>query len=312
VLTLEKSTFGNYAYHALEQHFGKVTKQAHKIQVLAELDPDQPEVIHQLRVGLRRLQTSLSLFAPCLVLPQAISLRRIQTITQPFGRVRDRDVLQLHLMTDILPQLPAQEQQLLLQKVVPRLQQERQSAWRKAQKMLVSGKFERFQTAIHTWLEEPQYQVWADQPITTVAVDVLMPLLCQILLHPGWFVADQPPISRQSEGLLHDLRKQVKGLRYAAEQLQDLFMPGLPAQVKAWAELQDLLGHLHDRAVLTTWLDRYCQLNLDQTMPALSQLLQAQALQAWQQWQPIQQHYLQPSYREQLRRLLLPAELGAN
>jgi CHAD domain-containing protein len=85
-------------------------------------------------------------------------------------------------------------------------------------------------------------------------------------------------------------------------------MPGLAPQVSTWADLQDLLGHLHDRALLAAWLDRYCQIDLDSTLPALSQLLQTQTMQAWQQWQPIRQQYLEPGYRQHLRDLLRLAE----
>jgi CHAD domain-containing protein len=308
MLTLETSTLGEYAYLVLEHHVAKVSKQVDKLQKLDELHPDQPEVIHQLRVGLRRLQTAVVLFAPGLVLPKSISLDRIQTITRPFGRVRDRDVLQIHLQADILPQLPEAEQQFLQQKLLLQLQKQRQSSWQKAQKMLVSGKFERFQTGLQDWLTQPQYHPWAEIAITTVAIDLLVPLLSQVLLHPGWMVPDQLPLDREPERSLHDLRKQVKGLRYAAEQLQDVLMPGLAPQVSTWADLQDLLGHLHDRALLAAWLDRYCQIDLDSTLPALSQLLQTQTMQAWQQWQPIRQQYLEPGYRQHLRDLLRLAE----
>jgi CHAD domain-containing protein len=300
-------TLGNYAHQALEQHLGKVHKQAHKLQTYSAQDPEHPEAIHQLRVGLRRLQTALTIFSPCLQLPKVASAKTVQKITTRFGLVRDLDVLQAHLTTHVLPHLPLLEQEILQQYLISHLQKERRSAWQQAQQQLSTEKFKHLQQDLQTWLQHPHYHPLANLPITTVAADLLSPLLSQLLLHPGWLIPETPAdesSKHPTAKILHDLRKQVKRLRYPAEQLQGVFGEDFQHQVKTWGDLQDILGHLHDRAVLRGWLGNYFKADIKQTLPTFEDLLQTQAAQAWQKWQPIQAQYLEPNYRDHLRRLL--------
>jgi CHAD domain-containing protein len=300
-------TLGDYAHHALEQHLGKVHKQAHKLKTGSVHDPEHPEAIHQLRVGLRRLQTAFTVFSPCLQLPKVTSAKTVQKITARFGLVRDLDVLQDHLTTQVLPSLPLLEQMILRQYLLSDLQAERRLAWRQAEQQLNASKFKHLQEGLQTWLRQPQYRPLANVPIATVAPDLLSPLLSQLLLHPGWLITEPPTDDSHQHPAaktLHDLRKQVKRLRYPAEQLQGVFSKDLKHQVKTWAHLQDILGHLHDQSVLIGWLGSSFKADIEQTLPTFAHLLQTQAAQTWQEWQPIQAQYLDPDYRRHLRSLL--------
>ncbi|MFM7265401.1 MAG: CHAD domain-containing protein, partial [Cyanobium sp.] len=58
-------------------------------QLQRELRQDaDPEVLHQLRVSLRRLRTVLSQFGPALVLPHGISTARIAALARRTGEAR--------------------------------------------------------------------------------------------------------------------------------------------------------------------------------------------------------------------------------
>lgn len=51
-------SFGNFAYQAIHKYFKKSTK--YRVDVLSDRDP---EPLHQMRVGMRRLRTALQVFA---------------------------------------------------------------------------------------------------------------------------------------------------------------------------------------------------------------------------------------------------------
>lgn len=77
-------TFGDYGYQALRKSFHRVTKVE-----AAVLQDQDPEPLHQIRVGMRRLRTVLQVFEPAIALPKGVSDKRIRTIAQTLGSVRD-------------------------------------------------------------------------------------------------------------------------------------------------------------------------------------------------------------------------------
>jgi CHAD domain-containing protein len=77
------------------------------------LRDQDPEPLHQMRVSLRRLSTTLVQFAPCLALPKGLSEKQLAKTVRQLGMARDLDVLQERLDDGLLPQLPEQERQRL-------------------------------------------------------------------------------------------------------------------------------------------------------------------------------------------------------
>lgn len=62
---------------------------------------DEPEVVHQARVGWRRFKSALRLFRPALAVDQAPSLQSLEALLSFLGELRDLDVAQI----DTLPAL---------------------------------------------------------------------------------------------------------------------------------------------------------------------------------------------------------------
>jgi CHAD domain-containing protein len=294
-------TLADYAHQAIEQHSRKVSKQATKLEDLDH--PDHPEAIHQMRVGLRRLRTALEGFGFALVLPKELSIQRVKQIAKSLGDVRDLDVLVGHLLTDLLPHLPGGEVKVFRQILLPKFKSQRQRAWRQVQRLLHSGKYAQFEQGLQTWLEQPQYQPIAQSPIVTVVPDVLMPLMCHLLLHPGWRIETLQDDAAWEN--LHDLRKQIKRMRYQMELCQNLYASAYAEQVKTWAQLQDLLGLLQDQVVLVKWLEKELKHPLDQSLPVLADQLWIQNQSLWHAWQLLRPVYLDPAGRNHLRSLCL-------
>jgi CHAD domain-containing protein len=80
-------TVREFALKSIQKNFLKSTK--HQKDVLADQDP---EGIHQMRVGMRRLRTALAVFADYVSLPSNLERGSKKLFTE-LGNVRDLDVL---------------------------------------------------------------------------------------------------------------------------------------------------------------------------------------------------------------------------
>ena len=66
--------------------------------------------------------------------------------------------------------------------------------------------------------------------------------------------ADVAPYLNQQGSDLHDLRKQIKHVRYQTEFFLDFFSRAYKTQTEEFHTLQDVLGELQDSAVLSQFL----------------------------------------------------------
>ncbi|PZD72054.1 hypothetical protein C1752_03957 [Acaryochloris thomasi RCC1774] len=312
-------TFGDCAHQAIQKHFKKSVK--YKADVLRDLDP---EPLHQMRVGMRRLRTALQVFAPAITeggseaIAAPIENRKISKIAKELGRVRDLDVLyiwfQQYLQQTSLTPAEALELQLLLQ----RLQIRRGAQFAQMQRLLKSKQYRAFVSMLKGWLQHPQYTAIAQLPIQTVLPDLLLPLISELLLHPAWMVAvtvQQGTVVPQEisdlstlnqnfyrwEPLLHDLRKQMKGVRYQTEFFMDFYGQDFRQQTREFRLIQDQLGHLQDQMVLDQFLTQDLGIDWAQKIPSLAQYFQQERWQLWQQWQAHQRQYLDSGFRKELR-----------
>ncbi|BCX13214.1 MAG: CHAD domain-containing protein [Thermosynechococcus sp.] len=306
-------TLGHVAYAAFEKYYRKISK--HEPGVIRDRDV---EAIHQMRVGLRRLRTALEVFCNTVRLPKGVSIQRVRAIAGSLSPVRDLDVMMLALKEQYYPHLPRCEQQQLA-KLIKKLEKQRAELLQKALQLLRSDRYRKLQQGLEEWLAAPQYREIADLPTELIAPDILLPLVCQLLLHPGWQVAiewqgdrplflavSNPPQWLQTAGdVLHDLRKQTKRVRYQMELFSSVYGDAFSEQVAAFAQLQELLGTLHDGVVLDDFFRTQLGLNLRQASPCLAEMIALEQTRQWQTWRCLQQEYLSPEKRHQVRSLLL-------
>lgn len=308
------TTLSNTAYQALHRHLRKVSK--FEPGVVRDRDV---EAIHQMRVGLRRLRTALEVFIPYLVLPKTITVRRVKDLSGVLSPVRDLDVMAETLKTYYYPVLP-QAEQSQLSKLIKKISKQREIFLDRAIQVLRGDRYQKLQLGLQEWLAQPQYQSVGEISVTTVAPDLLLPLLSKVLLHPAWQIGvqwltpeepdfipvEQPGYLLQCEGeRLHDLRKQIKRLRYQLELFTPLYPEAYAAQVQAWGQLQDLLGTMHDGIVLGQFFQRQLGLELSRSSPALATLINQQQGEHWQAWRTLQAHYLPGPIRQELHHLIL-------
>jgi CHAD domain-containing protein len=304
---------GHSAYNAFQKHFKKSTK--YEDGVLADRDP---ECLHQMRVGMRRLRSAIQVFGFAVKLPETVRDRHIRQFAQVLGAVRDLDVMQMELMTDA--ELPKTERKKLKQ-VVKELLGQRSQDFKHLKKTLKSDEYQTFKRDFEDWLSLPKYKAIAQLPMQEVGPDLLLPLVSQILLHPAWLVGIQfeseqiefsaltPELIRkqlkESGEQLHDLRKQMKRLCYQMELFVDLYGDEYKTLAEEIKTIQEVLGHIQDSAILQEFLSQKLDKSITEVCPTFSNHLDQKRLDAWQQWRSLQEKYLDADFRSKLRHQII-------
>lgn len=323
------NTLGDWAYIAVEKHFNKTIK--YEADVLKD---KEPEALHQMRVGMRRLRTAATGFAPALDLPPAAQEKQIGKIARILGELRDLDVLQEALENQYKPALPKSEQKVI-NIALDYLETKRAETFKLVKKTLAGkSNYSTMKQAFQDWFREPKYPITARLPILEVLPDLLLPEVSEFLLHSGWLVgiehdetgirpianlsseAVEEQLNQQGE-MLHDLRKQAKRVRYQMELFTDFYGETYVAYCQDVKKVQEVLGNIQDSMVLGEFLTEALRTEKQKSPPTLSKKLAESRYQAWQEWQVLQARYLNFSVRQGFHRELLqpkglPNEMAEN
>ncbi|MBI4780145.1 MAG: CHAD domain-containing protein [Oscillatoriophycideae cyanobacterium NC_groundwater_1537_Pr4_S-0.65um_50_18] len=296
-------TLSEYAYQVISEHFQGVA-----CQEKAVLSDRNPEHLHQMRVGTRRLRTALEVFGSATVLPKAASGQRLRNLARVLGKVRDLDVQISSLQQDYLPQIPASEQ-VQLEKTIATLQKQRPKAFKKMELVLTGDRYTALKRGYEDWVSQPTYEAIAELPILSLLPDLLTPLLSELLLHPGWLIPAQEA-SGENGFVLHDLRKLCKHVRYEAEFFTPFYGKDFQKWIKEIKGLQECLGDFQDTQVLLDLLSHKGD-SLAQ-MPELQTAIHNKQALALANWDKLRQKYLEPTFRYRLHQLLLQPTLLAS
>ncbi|MEM8832875.1 MAG: CHAD domain-containing protein, partial [Cyanobacteria bacterium P01_G01_bin.19] len=118
--------------NAIAEHSRKIFKREAKVL----MDKD-PENLHQMRVGMRRLRSAIAGFTVATDLPSVVTEKNIAKIGRALGKLRDLDVLLATLQEDYQPFLPAGEQKKLA-KIIKSLHKKRKRELKQVRKILNS------------------------------------------------------------------------------------------------------------------------------------------------------------------------------
>lgn len=308
----EAKTLGDWAYLAIKKHLNHTIK--YETDVLKDTEP---EALHQMRVGMRRLRTAINGFAPALALPKSAQEQKVAKIARKLGELRDLDVLQETLQNQIAI-LPTEEQDIL-EKVLASLGKQRKKTLEKVRTTLESSTYQKLIAGFKDWLEEPTYGELAEISIYEVLPDLLLPSISQLFLHPAWLVGvkvkvgEMEPKDLDSEQVrqlldthgdsVHSLRKQAKRVRYQMELFTDFYDDTYKNYLKDIKEIQGLLGEIQDSFVLAEFL---FDVDADMVkMPILAAQLTETRYQVWQKWQSLQQRYLNSEVRKDFHASIL-------
>lgn len=237
-----------------------------------------PEPLHQMRVGMRRMRASIETFGFAIRLPEEASDRAISKISRRLGRVRDLDVL--------LEKLGSLEG--LDGKILRQLRERRKEEFASLRETLSGRRYRELENSLREWTKRPAYRTAGALPLRPIFPDLLLPMGCRLFLHAGW--------DAESGEILHDLRKRVKAIRYQAEFFADAYGEELAEWIAELKTIQDQLGGLQDRIVLRE--------AVGEVWPDLERVLREEeaAFAAW--WPPVRERYRDPEFRESVRAML--------
>ncbi|MEB3311132.1 MAG: CHAD domain-containing protein [Snowella sp.] len=306
-------TLGDWSRIAIEQYYQKILK--HEPKVLKNKDPEE---LHQMRVGMRRLRTALVGFSQAIILPKAVTEKKVGLIARILGELRDLDVLEETLTKIYAPELPNSEKQKL-GKTLDSLEKRRKQAAQATKDILNKPLYKNLKTELEHWLAQPKYSAIAALPIESVLPDLLLPQVSNFLLHSGWLVGAylEPQegeflsntvlnkslemLSHAEEIKLHSLRKEAKRTRYLMELLSDFYGDNYHTILKKIKNLQEVLGEIQDSFVLRQLLADSYGHHLRQTMPTLTQHIREHRQQKGQDWEELRRFFLNPDTRIALR-----------
>jgi CHAD domain-containing protein len=315
ILPQEAKTFGDWAYLAIAKHSRKFKK--HEAGVLADKDPEQ---LHQMRVGMRRLRSAMTGFGLGLDLPKQAGEKNVGKVARILGELRDLDVLLDTLKNKYQPDLPPPEQKQL-NKVLSDLQKKRGEALNSVKSTLKGKYYANLEKSLGKWLKQPKYKPIAAVGINHILPDLLLPQISKLFLHPGWLVgvkleegeclmaenltAEEVENILNNQGTtLHDLRKEAKRSRYQMELFTQFYGDDYQSYLNDIKAIQTILGDLQDTAVLTQFLADIFGKNIEATMPVFSKLRQNSRYQKWQQWRELQYKFLRDLTRQEFRTIV--------
>lgn len=204
------------------------------------------ESLHQMRVGLRRLRSALSLFKPLLALPANLQAD-LDWLAGKLGAARDWDVL----VGDTLAPCQGEVDAGTLSPLSEAAREEARLAHAQAAEALADVRYTRLMLGLQRWLltcgwregVTPRQRRALEQPLPRFAKQALRQRQRR-LRKRGKLLLTGTPDQR------HRIRIAAKKARYAAEFFASLFSDGkVRAYVKPLSGLQDVLGGLNDLQV---------------------------------------------------------------
>ncbi|WP_414619563.1 CHAD domain-containing protein [Calothrix sp. CCY 0018] len=309
-------TLRDYTYSAIEKHFKKTWKWEKAVK-----NDKDAEALHQMRVGMRRLRTTVTSLNSVVNFPESVNEKNIKKIAGCLGSLRDLDVLKETLGTTYKPELPKKER-LILDDVIDTLEKQRVDAAADVKALFKTERYKSLKTGLEEWLEKPSYQPLANLTIKQALPDLLLPEVSSFLLHPGWLVGtqvkenkvvvstdfDEKKVDKQlltEAENLHNLRKQGKRLRYQMELFSNLYGEGYANYLAQVRNIQEVLGSMQDSAVLDEWLQDVLKSKISKELPTLATLLTKNRYDLWQQWQSLQQRFLKLETRHEFHLIIL-------
>lgn len=213
-------------------------------------DPGDTEALHDFRVALRRLRSSLRSYAEWVEesLPRKL-VKRLRRVARSTGPGRDTEV-QIEWLRGRSRHLSSYHR-AGLQWLLARLEERMRAAYAGMEDELAS-EFEKAEEDLRKRLSVFHTEVHLDgSPHRVTLGDVTAKILHEEIAELEKHLAKVE--SPEDEEEAHEARIQAKRIRYLLEPLAGE-IPGAPPVVKRFKAVQDILGELHDAHVLETVL----------------------------------------------------------
>ncbi len=233
--------------HVIGAVFASGLEQMQANEPVARLGED-PEGVHQMRVGMRRLRSAFTLFREFLPDASAQPLKNeLRWLGRELGVARDFDVFLAETLGPLVLQFP---DDAALKRLRDDTRELRDASYAHLRESLQSTRYARLLLELGRWVAG---RAWLHQPLSPASARLYAPAV-----EEGRRVLQRRHRKARRLGRhfshlraeeLHALRIELKKLRYGAEFWLSLYPRRSGARfVKRLAGLQDGLGHLNDVA----------------------------------------------------------------
>ncbi len=224
------------------------------------LDSDDPEYLHQLRVGLRRFKSALKLFRGVVALPADLQAQ-LDEVATVLGAARDADVL---LLTTLPRIADAGKHRDLLQGLFDHVHADAQDKRAAARRAVHSTHYAQLMLGLFAWVDGKR---WRKDASRAGRARLRRPLAAYarhaVVAAHGVVAKRARKVQRlggRDSASLHRLRIGCKQARYAVEFFSDIEKKDKAARyVKKLSAVQDALGVLNDVHVAETILSGYAE-----------------------------------------------------
>ena len=203
------------------------------------------EGVHQVRVGLRRMRSALTVFAPAI--PRRVTrplAKELRWAAKALDRARDLDVY----IAEILSSVPKKKVRKLRNIAI----KHREEAYTHLRKLLQGKRYARLKDDLAQWLDTKGWRGGLAAAERKGLQRKVTPFASRVLeQHRAQVLEDGKEIDKLDSEGLHQLRIDCKKLRYATEFFTPLYGARMREFTQHLKALQDLLGTLHDTAVMT-------------------------------------------------------------
>jgi CHAD domain-containing protein len=203
------------------------------------------EGVHQMRVGLRRMRSELSVFRSAI--PRKLTrplAKEMRWAARALDRARDLDVY----IAENFPGKGSKSQQ----KMQSIAREHRELAYGRVRGIVQSNRYLTFSREINDWVDTKAWRGQLSEEQRRVLRHKITPFACQVLEeHQADVLEAGKEIEKIDSEALHRLRIECKKLRYATEFFAPLYGGRMEQYTRLLKALQDLLGTLHDTAVLS-------------------------------------------------------------
>lgn len=245
------------------------------LSVVEEWEPialaaEDIEGVHQVRVGLRRMRSALTVFAAAI--PRRVTrplAKELRWAAKVLDRARDLDVYIAETFASAPPKKSARRLRNIAKK-------RRKEAYGRLRKLVQGKRYLGLKDELTSWLDSRGWreQLSAEErkglerKVTPFASRVLEQHRMQVLEHGN-------KIDELNSEKLHQLRIDCKKLRYATEFFAPLYGERMQDFTEHLKALQDLLGTLHDTAVMTGLQRELLKGSAKSKLKRMAQLLQS-------------------------------------
>jgi CHAD domain-containing protein len=317
-------TLATWAHNTIQKHVQATFK--HEPDVGRDRDPED---LHKMRVGMRRLRSDRLVFDRVIVWPSSIDDRTIAKLGRTLGGLRDLDVLLACLREQYRPQIVVSEEsagntkiQTELQRfdaAIAKLERQRKPALRQVRHLFTTKSYRRVVRRLNQWVTQPRYQALAERSVDFVIPDLVLPSIATLLLHPAWDCDPDQTLTGSNRAAvdrffdqhgtqLHSLRKQAKRVRYLLETFADCYPASSDyhTSVDMVRQIQAVLGDFQDNCVLVEFARHYLADRAGAiALPTFDQILAQQRQTLLSDWRSLRAQFLDVGQRDRLRRSVL-------